>query len=219
MVQDLNLHWLLWCPFWTARVKINHTLFSLSIRISLTSYHTCTNIWTARWFDYLLMHLKTAGSVANSVDPDHMLYSVVFDLCLHYLLRPVCPYTEGKYNVMRNTRKGPLCNLRTMQVLISLHISAGWSEPVLSVSRISRYCRICWQTENAHILLLRCACWSEPTLSAKLHKGSFRGLGIIWYFRYKSNQDYNLYKKKSLPVFILTNENLKCSLALKWYDR
>ena len=39
------------------------------------------------------MFLKTAGSVANSVDPDQMLHSAASDLGLHSLLRPVIPNT------------------------------------------------------------------------------------------------------------------------------
>ena len=35
--------------------------------------------------------------MTNSVDPDHMLHSVVSDLGLHYLLKPICLNTLGKY--------------------------------------------------------------------------------------------------------------------------
>ena len=54
-----------------------------------------------------------------------------------------------------STRKGPLCNLRTTQALISLPISAGWSVPSLSAYRIDGYCRICRQTKNVEVRLHR----------------------------------------------------------------
>ena len=37
----------------------------------------------------MLMHLKTAEGVANSVDPDQTLQNVASDLGLHFLLMPV----------------------------------------------------------------------------------------------------------------------------------
>ena len=61
-------------------------------------------------------------------------------------------------------RKGSLCNLRTMQALISLRIRAGWSGPSLSAYRINGYCNIYWQTENVHIRLHGCARSSGPLL-------------------------------------------------------
>ena len=39
------------------------------------------------------MYLKIFGGVAKDVDPDEMTHSVVSDLGLHCLLRPVCPNT------------------------------------------------------------------------------------------------------------------------------
>ena len=69
--------------------------------------------------------------------------------------------------LMRNTRKGSLCNLWTMQTLINLRVSAGWSWSSLSAHKISRYCSIWRRTENGQIRLHRCARWSGPTLSAK----------------------------------------------------
>ena len=44
-----------------------------------------------------MLYLKIAGWVANSVDPDRMLYSTAAHLGLQCLLRPVCPriYTLG----------------------------------------------------------------------------------------------------------------------------
>ena len=38
--------------------------------------------------------------MANSVDPDQMLYSAASDLGLHCLQRPVCPNTKGYYGSM-----------------------------------------------------------------------------------------------------------------------
>ena len=40
--------------------------------------------------------LKTAGQVANSVDPDQMPHSVASDQGLHCLLKPICPNISGK---------------------------------------------------------------------------------------------------------------------------
>ena len=40
-----------------------------------------------------IMCLKSAGCVANSVDPDQMLQHAASDLGLHCLLMPVCPNT------------------------------------------------------------------------------------------------------------------------------
>ena len=45
---------------------------------------------------------KIAGCVANSVDPDEMPYSVMYHLGLHFLLRPVCPHTFGKYGIINS---------------------------------------------------------------------------------------------------------------------
>ena len=44
-----------------------------------------------------MLFLKIAGLVAVSVDPDETPYSVVSQLGLHCLLRPVCRNTYGKY--------------------------------------------------------------------------------------------------------------------------
>ena len=35
--------------------------------------------------------------MANCVDPGHMSHSVVSDLGLHCLLRPICPNIESNY--------------------------------------------------------------------------------------------------------------------------
>ena len=51
----------------------------------LTPYHTRLKV-SAGPFDYLFMCIKIAGCVANSIDPDEMLYSSVSDLGLHCLL-------------------------------------------------------------------------------------------------------------------------------------
>ena len=69
--------------------------------------------------------------------------------------------------------KGPFCNWWTMQPLISLRISTGWSGPVLSAYRIRGYCSICWRTENAQNRLHRCACWSRSTLYANYIRALF----------------------------------------------
>ena len=37
--------------------------------------------------------------MANGVDADEMPHSVASHLGLHYLLRPVCPNTYGKYGI------------------------------------------------------------------------------------------------------------------------
>ena len=66
--------------------------------------------------------------------------------------------------MMCNAQKGPLCNLRTMHALISLHISAGWSRPSLSIYGINGYCNICWWTKNAQIRLHGCGYSSGPLL-------------------------------------------------------
>ena len=44
-----------------------------------------------------MLCLKIAGRVANSVEPDEMLYSAASHLGPHCLLRPVCLNTYGKY--------------------------------------------------------------------------------------------------------------------------
>ena len=51
--------------------------------------------WTSTIY-YLMLCLKIAGWVANSVDPDEMLHSAASHLGLHCLLRPVCLNTYGK---------------------------------------------------------------------------------------------------------------------------
>ena len=56
-----------------------------------------------------MLCLKLAEWVANSVDPDETPYSAASNLGLHYLLRPVCPITHGKY--------GSLLPLETICIL------------------------------------------------------------------------------------------------------
>ena len=48
------------------------------------------------------MRLKTAGKVANSVDPDEIPQNVAYAAHpgLHCLLRAVCPNTYGKYGTV-----------------------------------------------------------------------------------------------------------------------
>ena len=84
-------------------------------------------------------------------------------ICLGLWLK--CPFAYPLH-MMRNARKGPLCNLRTTQALITLHICAGWSGPLLPTDRINVYRSICWQTENIQIRLHGCACSSGPSLFA-----------------------------------------------------
>ena len=52
-----------------------------------------------RIFYYLMMCQKTVGWVANSVDHNQTLHSVVFNLGLYCLLRPVCLNTLNNYGI------------------------------------------------------------------------------------------------------------------------
>ena len=52
-------------------------------------------------------------------------------------------FMKTKIHMVCNARKGLLCNLRTTQAPISLCLCTGWSGPLLSAYRISRYCSIC----------------------------------------------------------------------------
>ena len=61
-----------------------------------TPYHTCSKIWISTIY-YPILCLQIVGWVANSADSDEMPHSVVSHLGLHFLLRPVCPNTYGKY--------------------------------------------------------------------------------------------------------------------------
>ena len=61
-----------------------------------TPYHICSKIQTST-IHYLILCLKIAGWVANSVDPDETPRSAASHLGLNCLLRPVCPNTYGKY--------------------------------------------------------------------------------------------------------------------------
>ena len=64
-----------------------------------TPYHICSYIWTST-IHYLMLCLKIAGWVANSVDPDETPRSAASHLGLYCLLRPVCPNTYGKYDTI-----------------------------------------------------------------------------------------------------------------------
>ena len=64
----------------------------------LLFYHTCSKNWTTS-FCHLLICLKTAGWVANSVDPDQTPRNAASDLGLHCLLEPVCSNTQGNYDI------------------------------------------------------------------------------------------------------------------------
>ena len=57
----------------------------------LIPYHACPNIWTSVFY-FLLMCLKTAGFVANRVDPDQMPDSTENDLCLNSI---TCVWLEN----------------------------------------------------------------------------------------------------------------------------
>ena len=65
-----------------------------------TPYHICSKIWTST-IHYPMLCLKTAGWVANSVDPDETPRSVASHLGLNCLRRPVCPNICGKYGKWR----------------------------------------------------------------------------------------------------------------------
>ena len=85
------------------------------------------------------MCLKFAGWVANSVDPDEMLHSAASHLGLHFLLRPVCPDTYGKYG----TRKmfcGGMKNISTQ---------GGSQVKVLAIT--SRHTQNYWKTVDSNI--------------------------------------------------------------------
>ena len=45
--------------------------------------------------------------MANSVDPDQMLHSVMSDLGLHCLCRLICPKFYGNYGMSHANSKGP----------------------------------------------------------------------------------------------------------------
>ena len=55
--------------------------------------------------------------------------------------------------------------LHILQFIRNAEKDAGWSGLSLSANGINGYCSICRRTENVHIRLHRCACWSGPTLS------------------------------------------------------
>ena len=65
---------------------------------TVTPWYTCSEIWKSAIY-YLLLCLKIAGWVANSVDPGKTLHSAVSHLGLHCLLRSVCPNTYGNYSI------------------------------------------------------------------------------------------------------------------------
>ena len=64
---------------------------------SLTSYHTCHNIWTSIQLPVDIP--KTAGWQSSSVDPDHVPRPAASDLCLHVLFRHVHPITYCKQGI------------------------------------------------------------------------------------------------------------------------
>ena len=148
------------------KVECNITLNTLKLSVKV--------IWC---FFYVLVY-KTF-----QIENDLMTYMISIDL---YQPAPLCSlvrlYTGYKHSIwLRNTWKKSLCNLRTMEALISLGECPGWSVPSLSTYRINGYCSICWQTDfldqTAWICML---IW---TFTVRIwHKGLFFTLPIIWTF-------------------------------------
>ena len=83
-------------------MKLTSHLYHIYINYCdiLTPYHTFSKIWTSL-FPYLLKCLKTAGWLANSLDPDQMPQNVASDQGLHCFLRPVWPSTYNKYGTKK----------------------------------------------------------------------------------------------------------------------
>ena len=82
--------------------------------------------------------------------------------------------------MMCSALKGPLCNLRTMQALISLRNRAGWSGPSMPLDRIND---IVVYVDNSRIS--RSDCMNGMLIRTfavcTCHKGLFPTLCIIWY--------------------------------------
>ena len=82
----------------------------------------------------MLVCLETAGEVGNSVDAHQTSYSVVSDLCRHFLLRTVFPNAYGTSSIFilcslcrdRNhvVTTNPYASMRTAHVL-TIHILFG----------------------------------------------------------------------------------------------
>ena len=73
-------------PFHSSRASV----FILNIWNTSTFYHTCSRIKQSQFY-HLLMCVKIAGWVPNSVDSDQMPHYVASDLSLHCVFKHVCP--------------------------------------------------------------------------------------------------------------------------------
>ena len=86
-----------------------------------TTYHTCSKIWTSLFY-YLIMCPKIAGWVKSCVDPDQTWHSVVSDLSLPQLLKPVFQITWGKYGIIVKNINVGFTQLRIMGKCKSLNL-------------------------------------------------------------------------------------------------
>ena len=131
--------------------------------------HSVASVWSA---SALFANYTFRVCRQQWVKPIFFLISPLKHKCMLWVL---IRSTSNKYpqQMMHNARKGPLCNLQTMEAQISLCKSAGWSGPSLSANRINEYCSICWRTEKAQIRLHRCSHWSGPRLSANCIRAFF----------------------------------------------
>ena len=154
---------------------------------TLTTYHTTPKIWTNP-FDYLLMCLNCW---LNGVR--------------HYHIYPKYLDTLTPYYMIGNMRKEPLCDLWTMQALISQRICTGWSGPALSIYRINGYCSIYRWTENVQIRLHGCACLSGPSLFAY-------GIRAI----FPSCTSYVLLLKFEKSIWLLVDISWNCLRSRFW---
>ena len=87
---------------------------------------------------------------------------------------------SGPYwsHVMRNVGKMPLSHIQTDTLQMSVRIRAVWSGHSLLVDICYSIRWLNKRTTKALISLNKCAGWSGPALSAKLHKGPFLALCI-----------------------------------------
>ena len=76
---------------WYSRLSLFYSMYP-KYWDKTTAYHTHPKIWTYAVY-YLLMCLKTAEWMANSIVSDQTQQKAVFDLGLHCLIRPICPDT------------------------------------------------------------------------------------------------------------------------------
>ena len=114
-----------------------HTAFPLNIQTP--SYYTCSIIQTKSIFLPAEVSKKTAERVANSVDPDKRLSSVVSALSLHCLLRPVCRnrvimHTITLGDMLRATTGNTApSDVSPVKIQIGLHIYKVLSESLLLI--------------------------------------------------------------------------------------